>query len=82
MEVAGVSGACDEIQTIILIDPSASLAVKQDTILHEPLHAIWGQTMLDKKYTDDEEEAVIWSLTPRIVALLRDNPDLVAYILQ
>jgi hypothetical protein len=74
---AGALGATGTDQTYIVLDPSSSRGVLMETLLHECLHAIWTQTALDKEYSDEQEEQVIYTLSPRIMALLRDNPRMV-----
>jgi hypothetical protein len=84
MEAAGANGACMEDLCTILLAPGNDWLVERETILHEALHAVWGQTYLDTKIPDDaadsEGEAIIRELAPRILALLRDNPQFVAYL--
>ena len=74
---AGVLGACANDELHILMDPDSPPQVYYETLLHETLHGIWNQTFLATKYSSAEEEDIIYTLTPRIVALLRDNPKLV-----
>lgn len=54
---------------------------KVEGLLHEVFHAVWelglGVQDLEKKYKNEE---VISRLTPHLLAVLRDNPDLVAYL--
>lgn len=68
----------------ILLSPGCDPLVERETMLHEALHAIWNQTLLDKLYPDEEPdspgEAIISTLAPRLLAVLRDNPQLVAYL--
>lgn len=53
-----------------------------DTLLHEVLHAIWNQTPLDAtEKLEYHEEVIIQALTPWLLGALRDNPDLVTYLL-
>jgi hypothetical protein len=77
---AGVCGLCGEDDQRIAIDDDLGDTVEKETVLHELMHAIWHFTHLDKKYTDEDEEAVAWTMAPRLLALLRDNPELVAYL--
>jgi len=77
---AGVLGYCLEDVEVILIDPLSSPGALRDTLLHESLHAIWGQTTLNKKYSDEEEEEALLALSPRILSLIRDNPKLVSFL--
>jgi hypothetical protein len=58
----------------------------QDTLLHEILHMIEGfnlttQAYLAKKTAMELEETIIRHWTPSLIAVLRDNPELVDYLL-
>lgn len=64
----------------ILLDTTVAPAQLRDAVLHELLHAVWYASALDQKYTSTDEEDAIWTLTPLILALLRDNPKLVKYL--
>lgn len=79
---AGVLGACANDELHILMDPDSPPMVYAETLFHETLHAIWNQTFLATKYSSQEEEDIIYTLTPRIVALLRDNPKLVEELMR
>ncbi len=51
-----------------------------DTLLHEILHALWHVGVANDHGKKVKEETVIERLTPHLLAVLRDNPDLVAYL--
>lgn len=55
----------------------------RDTLLHEALHAIvWcsgGSRLL--ALSDEDEERMVRLISPWLLQLLRDNPDLVRYLL-
>lgn len=70
---AGVVGVCGTDTLSILIDDDIAEGIEKETVLHEALHGIWAQTGLKDVTTTEIEEKIIWSLTPRILALLRDN---------
>jgi hypothetical protein len=76
-QTAGALGVCLSDTSIILIDPTSSRMVQVETLLHESLHGIWTQTALDKLYTEEQEEQIIFTLAPRIMGLLLDNEELV-----
>lgn len=84
VQASNAVGACLEVESKIIYDPGQSQGQVRDTILHELLHAVWGQTYMDKKYDDNapdsEGELMIHELAPRILALLRDNPALVKFL--
>ena len=77
---ADVTGLCAEDKQEIIIDGDLGPTVERETLLHELLHQIWHMTEMDRKFKDSDEEAVVWSLAPRILALLRDNESLVEWL--
>lgn len=72
-------GTVDPDRLLIRVDVSAPFTLTADTLLHEILHACWNQTPLRERDEDDEERTVT-ALTPLLLGVLRDNPDLVAYL--
>ena len=75
------AGGVDLSGQAIIYDPGLHSMQERDTILHELLHCIIFQTPLRKTITDqEEEERLVWTLSPRILALLRDNPQFVKYL--
>ena len=79
-------GFCDVGQQLIVIDDAPGLGegAARETVLHECLHAIMDATGLSyaigteqKAYT---EEALLQALDSALLGLLRDNPDLVAWL--
>ena len=52
---------------------------EQMTVLHEVLHAAWAATGLDDQ-TCDHEEVIVSTLAPVLLAVIRDNPDLIKYL--
>ncbi len=81
-ERASAAGICGADSQEIRIDSALGRTVKKETLLHECGHAAWTQTELDRKYSDDDEETVLWSLTPLLLGILRDNPELVRFLLE
>ena len=65
----------------IVIDPGLTEQAERDTVLHEVFHAAWSQTPLQRKYTEDQEEEIIWALTPRLLGVLQDNPKFLRWLL-
>lgn len=63
----------------ILITPNQHEDQARDTLLHECLHVIAQQTVTLKIY--DEQEDLILRWTPVLLGLLRDNPELVDFLL-
>ena len=60
-----------------------SLTQQQDTLLHEVLHMIWDNfPRVDLLNQKDVEETVVSGLSPYLLAVLRDNPRLVEFLLE
>lgn len=57
---------------------------ERDTVLHEILHAILKMTAQRDRFQgkddDNPEEEVVYSMAAALLAVLRQNPDLVAYL--
>jgi hypothetical protein len=79
-ERAGVVGLCNTDTLHLYLDGGLPYGVEAETLLHETLHAMWAQTNLQKRFTDKQQEAVVWALAPRLLSLLRDNPELVKWL--
>lgn len=63
---------------VIAIDGATPFTQEADTVLHECIHAMLSSTTLEEAI----EEQVASALAPALLSCLRDNPDLVKYILQ
>jgi len=62
----------------ITIDDEVAEPVIRDTLLHEAMHCIWQDAGIrDLELT---EEDLVGCLTPRLIALLQDNSELVEYL--
>ena len=72
-------GETDERRLRITLAPWVGPGQARDTLLHEVLHAIWSQTALDQD--EDEQERIVRSFTPWLLQVLRDNPELVEFLL-
>lgn len=76
--------ACDEKNLRITLDPTLPPGMARATLLHEVLHAVTALTTLAKIVvdTDPEEtdERIVGILEMPLLAVLRDNPQLVAYL--
>lgn len=65
----------------IWIRPDTSLNQQADTLLHEVMHACYNTAGVALDGYDDQEEGHIATLTPWLLLAMRDNPDLVSYLL-
>jgi hypothetical protein len=69
----------------IYIKPGMSLSQSRDTLLHEILHVLIG-TGVGLNYrvaiaeNADLEEAIVATVTPWLLGVLRDNPAVLAYL--
>lgn len=73
-------GATSVHKHTIWTDPSGSEALVRETLLHEVLHALFDDSGWFIDNEDDNEEKVIRALSPRLYAVLVENPLLVAYL--
>jgi hypothetical protein len=65
-------------QSVVTLDPDQSTVVARDTLLHEVLHAVIANTSLG--LGRKAEERLIRTLSPQLLAVLRDNPQLVLFL--
>lgn len=73
----GAYGRCHtEEQTIEIVTEGITPIFQLDTFMHEILHAIFSYHALDD---DDDEEKTVTLLASGLVAVLRDNPELVKF---
>lgn len=73
-------GDCDVDALVLRIRQRLRKSKAREIVLHEALHACGHPAFEDgKRYT---EEDFITKLAPKLLQLLRDNPALVAYLLQ
>lgn len=70
----GLNGECDSDKQQILVRDGQPLESEQDTLLHEVLHAIDEAMGLKLK------EAQVKGAATGLLAVLKDNPALVAYL--
>lgn len=83
-ELDGTLGELRGAELELAVDPEQADDQLADTVLHELLHAVIGQTSLWSEggpLTDPAvEEVVVAALTPWLLGIVRDNPDLVAFL--
>jgi hypothetical protein len=81
--IAGASGTCGEDMQLILIDDQLGPDQERETVLHELMHAIVHATGHRKALEEVDknfEELLVYSMSVRLIELLRDNPKLVEYL--
>ncbi len=64
---------------IITLDHTVKEPIIRDTLAHEILHGLWLDAGLNE-FHDATEEQIVNALAPRLVLLLRSNPDFVDYL--
>ncbi len=60
----------------IEINQALGPSLRGSVLIHEILHAMFATAMIP--VDDETEETIVRALTPQIVALIRDNPRLIA----
>lgn len=73
-------GQCDTALCHIIIDPEQSASQLTDTLLHEVLHACFELIGASSDIDHDTEEKLVRRLSPVLIQVLRDNPDLIEEI--
>ena len=73
-DLNGLNGLADCDGLEISVVKSLKLDTEQDILLHEVLHAVEGQMGLDV------EDTVIERLATGLLAVLKDNPNLMSYL--
>lgn len=73
-----------EDQTAIELRKDQSVSGLRDTLLHEALHAVvyLAGLRVALELTHKQEERLVVTLAPWVLALLRDNPKLVEFLLE
>ena len=71
-----LSGNFDPRYLTITVDPNQAPSQVRETLLHELLHACSQEAGMD----ETQEEQTVNAQAPRLLAALRDNPDLVAWL--
>lgn len=69
-------GGC-KVQDHIFIEAGRTLKEEQTTLLHELHHAILGIDLSDQKATYHQ---FIYQLSPKLLEVLQENPDLYVYL--
>lgn len=77
LEGSGSDGTCNPRHLVIALDQGQPATQMADTLLHELCHAMLATVKTD----DDTEEAVCLALAPALLGLLRDNPVLMAWLI-
>jgi hypothetical protein len=71
-------GRCDLRRLAISLNPDQAPMQKRSTMVHEALHAVIATAAFP--IDNDDEERLIRCLEAPLLALIRDNPELVAWL--
>lgn len=72
-------GMSDPSRALIAIRPGMAEGWTKQTLIHEILHQVFRQSGIGG-LTADDEESIIRHLEGGLIGVLRDNPELVAYL--
>lgn len=79
IETAGEYGHTHKVNSVISVNLMGNSIEQVNTLIHECLHAIYHTQGI--KTDGDVEELVVNSLANGLVQMIRDNPQLIEYIL-
>lgn len=72
-------------QIAVKLDPGAMESHYQESVVHEIMHAVWDATMLTHYHSNvtdsDREEFIVGASTPMLLFVIKQNPQLVAWLL-
>ena len=74
----GANGFCDIDGLKVAVQPRLRKTKAQEVLLHEIMHALTHPTLCGSgKFTDEE---FVTGVTPLLLQVLKDNPDLLEYL--
>lgn len=73
-------GECDYSDLTIRVSHQLAPGQQRETLLHEALHAVADLAGLPSELGADLDEKIVRRLAPLLLALMRDNPKLVAFL--
>lgn len=78
----GANGETYRERCQVVMNPNLAPTMEREVLLHELLHAVWGAGALVSidHPASAVEEQVCHALAPPLLQLLRDNPELLAYL--
>lgn len=83
LEEQGVHGDTDKEKKVVRIHTKDARDVQRETLFHELMHvAMEDCSVLKHSYSDkyDQEEDLIRYISPRLVLILQENPELSDFI--
>lgn len=79
-KIGGALGECNYAESRLSVATKQSPFDTRDTLLHESLHAMLHGVQWEK--TVEEEEKYVLDLATGLTSLLRDNPELVRWLVE
>ncbi len=76
----GANGYCDMDGLKLAVQPRLRRTKAQEVLLHEIMHALTHPTLCGGGQFTDEE--FVTGVTPLLLQVLKDNPDLISYLTQ
>jgi hypothetical protein len=71
---ADVYGITDHYKQSIILDPRVSQEKKEQTFVHEVLHAIWDSVGLNSRYNDHkQQEEIVDALSNGLYQVFKEN---------
>lgn len=80
LEEDGSRGDTRSDRTLIRVANTLSPTIQAEVVVHEALHGAWAQTSLRQRYDHEQQEEIVTALAPLVLALVRANPALVAFL--
>ena len=77
--MSGKLGECDFDGLQILVRERLKKSVAKETLLHELLHTTTYPSLNEKTATDED---FVTAMSPVLLQVIQDNPDLLAYLTQ
>lgn len=56
--------------------------IERETLLHEIIHSIFAVSGVSNKFSYDEEELIVSSISPYLFMVLLDNPNTLEFLLK
>lgn len=82
LNLRGLMGDWEECPARIRIMRNLAPSMERETVMHEVLHAVFAMNGLQQEWGEEKEEAVVRRLSPVLLAAMRDNPRLVAFLIE
>lgn len=75
-----VDGSIDYSKSEIKVSQNISVDYQRETLLHEVLHGVVEDAKLYEFFDDEVLEKLVTTVTPRLIQMLCDNPELIQFI--